>query len=179
MNKNKKIIFAVIPILTALSVVGMLTVVDDQKTVHMALIDLDVQDLAEQSDVIVVGIVESAGEPVVKRTEVFDHVFTTYNVKVIRELTGNYVEKTIPVTVLGDERIYISENGANLKVGEKVLLFLTHTDENTVFGDAYAPIGGYQSKFLIDGQNFAENKKHGKILLNDLISEISLNLVLQ
>jgi hypothetical protein len=175
MNKNRKIMLTVIPMLVAISAIGMLAAVqDDQKTVHMALIDLNVNDLAKQSDVIVVGVVESTEEPIIKRSEVFDQVFITYNVKVIQELTGNYQEKIIPVTVLGDERIYTSSNGVNLKVGEKVLLFLTHTNEETVFGDAYVPIGGYQSKFLIDDENFADNKKHGKIFLNDLISEIIL-----
>lgn len=175
MNRTRKTLLIAIPMLIAFSAIGMFVMMsDEQKTLHMALIDLSIDDLAKQSDVIVVGTVESAEESVIKRSEVFDHVFITYNVRISQELTGNYQDKTIPITTLGDERIYTSNSGADLKVGEKVLLFLTHTDQETVFGDAYVPIGGYQSKFLIDDENFAVNQKHGKIFLGDLISDIAL-----
>jgi|GEM_PF-7102707 len=175
-NKKSKVV--------ALSAVGIAVVItgifatyaygvgNSTTYIHASFIPKDVNQLARESDVVVIGTVREIGLSSVEQTDKYTRVFTKATIDIERELTGNYQEATIQVTLLGDGKRFIAEDEAALMSGERILLFLTHTTSDTVYGDAYAPIGGFQAKFSIDQKEVAHNEKHGDIPLGQLVSQI-------
>src|SRR5207249_3674104 len=107
----------------------------------------DVNALAKQGDAIVIGTVADSGVSTVDRTDKYTHATNRFTVNVERELTGEYAGSTIQVNLLEDGKTVIFDDEIQLAKGQEVLLFLTHTDASTVYGDGYATIGGFQAKF--------------------------------
>lgn len=147
---------------------------DSVRVVHEGVIEADVNKLSKESDVIVIGTVTGTapkGDIKLVQGEVVIPL-TSVTVSIEKELTGNYQGNDIQVTIVGDSKNYVVFEEAELKIGEKVLLFLAHTDTSTIYGDAYVPKGGFQAKFSIDENGIAHNPKHGDIPLAELESKI-------
>lgn len=133
---------------------------------------MDIDKLAKQSDIIVIGTVGDVISSSVNRTDKIAHLITRVNVNVEQIVAGTFSDKEIPVSLLGDGKTIIYEDEVKLEKGERVLLFLTHTGTDTVYGDAYVPIGGSQAKFSIGSDDVARNPIHGEFPVQELIDRI-------
>lgn len=173
MKRTKPIIIsAVIAVVIALSVVALYKYDTTATTgIHTALVPYDLNQLSEQSDVIILGTVKNIEQPITNQTEKITRTFTKVNLEIEQELTGNYQNNEIQVTLLGDGKQSV-DGQPSLTSGERVVLFLSHTTKDTVFGDTYVPLGGFQAKFYIDTNRIAHNEKHGDVPEQTLIDQI-------
>lgn len=169
-TKNSRIILSAI---LAIAAIGSILVLYQQESttgVHVGYASVNMKELAKQSDVIVIGNIVKLESTTSQQTDKLARVFTHYTVNIEQELTGNYKGDQITITVLGDDTVPSSER--IISENQKVVLFLTHTDESTVFGDAYVPIGGPQGVFTIDNENTAKSQQHGDFAVSDLIQKV-------
>lgn len=184
-NTKLKIIFPAIATVVALGIFGLYAYntggttdaahnTESTTIVHPALIEVDIDQLSKGSDVILIGTVTNVGPiKIIKLVQGEVEIpLTPVTVKIERELTGNYQGNEIQVTVEGDGTKYIVFDEPQFTVGEKVLLFLTHTDPSTVYGDVYVLRGGIQAKFAIDKNGITHNPKYGDIPVENLVSQI-------
>ncbi|MEM2856865.1 MAG: hypothetical protein QW416_07185 [Candidatus Nitrosocaldaceae archaeon] len=171
----KKIIISSIGIAVLIASIIIVLNSEPHGRIHTSYVPLTVEQLANSSDVIVIGRVEGIDSTTQHKTDKVSYPITHFIVDIERVIDSNYNSSKIKVSVIGNEK-YISNEYEELlnetKSKGRVLLFLDHADESSnIYGDTYLYLG-YQGKFSIDDNNIAHNIEHGDIQLDELVSII-------
>jgi hypothetical protein len=127
--------------------------------------------MARTSEVIVIGKVGST-----VGTEHYDDgkvrkATSSMYIDVEQELTGNYKDKRIMIKTYGDGKTIIN-NSVQLHDGERVLLFLSYSDNEWDGEDGYIVCCVSQKFSIDDNNNTAYNPRFGSYKLDELISII-------
>ncbi len=143
--------------------------------IHTSYIPLTVEQLANSSDVIVIGTVEGIDSSKQYTTSKTSYPITYFIVDIDSVIAGNYNADKIKVAVIGNEKYGSNEYDELLNESlskNKVLLFLDYAaGSKDIYGDTYL-YQGFQGKFSIDENSIAHNPEYEDIPLDRLIAII-------
>ncbi len=145
---------------------------------EVMLAPLKLQDLSKDSDAIIVGKVTdiSVGGTLKNPNGETNGAYTLVTLQVEKDLTGNYKGSQIQVKTYGgyvNGVLYETEEEAKFTKGERVLAFLKHVDNSTVWGDSYVMYGLKLGKYHLENGNATGDEFQSGIDENEFIGKIN------